>query len=232
MNMRMTYAEIPADSVVYDPETGLFPFSSRKEVDKDHVYRIAQSIEETGYWSPILVRAETMQGLAGNHRFLALLHLAEKSGTPLETLKVPALLVECDEGEAVAIGLLENEMRKQLTQWELVKAILRVSSKRGEAVERLYRLDGKTVEQLRFWPDGLDHDAEEEAIKRSARARLPSEWWRVIQEQLADHDQLRATLQGRLRDPSWVIGRTLEDLNEEITLRLRASGIRFETGKT
>jgi len=232
MNMRMTYAEIPADSVVYDPQTGLFPFSSRKEVDKDHVYRIAQSIEETGYWSPILVRAKTMQGLAGNHRFLALLHLAEKNGTPLETLKIPALLVECDEGEAVAIGLLENEMRKQLTQWELVKAILRVSSKRGEAVERLYRLDGKTVEQLRFWPDGLDHDAEEEAIKRSARARLPSDWWRAIHERLADHDQLRACLQEKLRDPSWVLGRTLEDLNEEITLELRGSGIRFEAGKT
>jgi hypothetical protein len=232
MNMRMTYAEIPADSVVYDTQTGLFPFSSRKEVDKDHVCRIAQSIEETGYWSPILLRAKTMQGLAGNHRFLALLYLAEKSRTPLETLKVPALLVECDEEEAVAIGLLENEMRKQITQWELVKAILRVSSKRGGAVERLYRLDGKTVEQLRFWPDGLDHKAEEEAIKRIARTRLPSEWWRVIQEQLTDHDQLRATLQERLRDPSWVIGRTLEDLNEEITLELRASGIRFETGKT
>lgn len=123
MSSEIKFAEISANSVVYDHDTSLFPFSPRCEIDEGLIERLKRSIDETGMWQPIVVREETREGIAGNHRFLAYLQYAEEHEMSIEDLKLPAMLVDCDEGLAVTIALIENELREDLTQWEAVKAV-------------------------------------------------------------------------------------------------------------
>ncbi len=140
--------EILAKSVVYDHYTRLFPFSPRREVTPDLIERLRKSMSETGMWQPIVVRIGTMEGIAGNHRFLAYLELAEEQKHDLETLTIPAMLVDCDEGMAVTIGLIEDELRENLTPWESVQAVLKAFEKKPKTVEKVLEVDTNTVERF------------------------------------------------------------------------------------
>ncbi|MEJ2558861.1 MAG: ParB N-terminal domain-containing protein, partial [Anaerolineae bacterium] len=123
---------------MYNHYTQLFPFSPRRKVVHGLVKRLKRSIAETGMWQPIVVRAGTTEGIAGNHRFIAHLELAREAGLDEETLMVPAILVDCDEGLAVSIALMENEIREGLTQWEIVRALIKASEKKPKVVETVF----------------------------------------------------------------------------------------------
>ena len=82
MAPKITLTEVSASSVVYDHYTRLFPFSPRREIDQDLVERLKRSITETGMWMPVVVQAGTMEGIAGNHRFLAYWELAPVAFPP------------------------------------------------------------------------------------------------------------------------------------------------------
>jgi hypothetical protein len=230
MDQKVTLTSIPASSVVYDEQTGLFVFSPRMRTDADLVDRLKRSMAETGMWQPIVVRADTMEGIAGNHRFLAQLELAEDAGLRQEHVGVMAVVVSCDEGLAVTIALAENEMRRDLTDWETVRALVAASKAKPNAAEVLFDVDGQTVEQLSFWQDQLAQDAEEQ--RREQRTRLTREWPRLINSRLAEYPDLHARFMEPLRHPSWVRARSLDELDAAITRSLVAHGIRFERGQT
>lgn len=232
MAPKITLTEISASEVVYDPYTQLFPFSPRRETDQDLVEWLKRSMSETGIWQPIVLRESTKEGIAGNHRFLACLELAKEAGNDGDDLKIPAILVDCDEGLAVSIALMENEVRENLTQWEAVRAVIKAFEKKPRVVETVFEVDGNTIEQLRLWEGELDHEAEVEERRRKLQGRLTRQWIRLINDRLGEYPELRTYFLTQLRYPSWVQARTIEELDQDITRALLSHSIRFEVGQT
>jgi hypothetical protein len=232
MLSHITFAEVPAGSVVYDHCTRLFPFSPRREIDWNLVKRLKRSIAETGMWQPVIIRAGTLEGIAGNHRFLACLELAPEKGRDPAELMIPVVLVECDEGLAVSIGLMENDLRENLTQWETVRALLKAAERKPEVVETVFEVDGATIEQLRLWDKELDHDTEAKERRRTLQARLTRDWTALINECLPEYPQLHAKFMEQLRHPTWVQARSLDELGRAITCALLSHGVHFGMGKT
>jgi hypothetical protein len=232
MASRIKYSEISAKKVIYDHSTHLFPFSPRKEIDTSLIKRLKRSIAETGNWQPIVVRSGTLEGIAGNHRFLALLDLAKEQNTDIGELLIPAMLIKCDEGMAVTIALAENEFRENLTQWETVRALIKSVEKKPKIAEAIFEVDGETVEQLRLWDKELDYDAEYQARRRELQARLTREWVAVINTRLGAYPELRGKILEQLRHPTWVHAQSLGELDRAITHALRKNGVHFEIGKT
>ena len=81
-------------------KVGVGGYVSREEAES-RVDELKASIEEVGMIQPIVVRADTMEGIAGNHRFLAYMAYADENGLKGTNLKIPAMVVDCDEGEVV-----------------------------------------------------------------------------------------------------------------------------------
>jgi len=232
MASKVKYSEISAKKVVYDHSTRLFPFSPCKEIDTSLIERLKRSIAETGNWQPIVVRSGTLEGIAGNHRFLALLELSKEQNTDIDELTIPAMLINCDEGMAVTIALVENEFRENLTQWETVRAIIKSVEKKPKIAETVFEVDGETVEQLRLWDKELDYDAEHQARRRELQARLTREWVAVINTRLSAYPDLRSKFFEQLRHPTWVHAQSLGELERAITHALRKYGAHFELGIT
>lgn len=228
----ITLAEIPASSVVYDHDTRLFPFSPRREIDPSLVERLKHSIAATGVWQPIVVQAGTLEGIAGNHRFLACLEHAAEQGSSIESLRIPAVLIDCDEGLAVSIALIENELRENLTQWEMVRALIKAVERKPEVVEPVFEVDKPTVEQLRFWESELDYENEARERQQALQARLTRQWIALIHDRLDQHPQLRTHFLQQLRHPIWVQAHTLAELDRAITRALLSQGVHFEMGTT
>jgi hypothetical protein len=157
MSPKIRFAEISATEIVYDHSTGLFPFSPRREIDRDLVARLKHSIAETGLWEPVVVRAQTLEGIAGNHRFLAVTEFATDRGQTLHEVQLPVALIDCDEGLAVSIALIKNELREDLTKWEAVRALIKTVERKPAVANTVFRVDGEVVEQLRLWEKELDY---------------------------------------------------------------------------
>ncbi|TET49342.1 MAG: hypothetical protein E3J64_09780 [Anaerolineales bacterium] len=191
MELQVTLTSIPAASVVYNEETGLFVFSPRREIDRVLVEGLKRSMAETGVWQPIVVRARTMEGIAGNHRFLAQVELAKERGLNQGDVEIMAAVVDCDEGLAVTIALAENEIRQNLTEWEAVRALVAAAKVKPKAAEAVFEVDGKTVEQLRFWQDELNYEAEAEERRRELQSRLTRDWPGLVTSRLTDYPDLR-----------------------------------------
>lgn len=232
MSPEIRLVELAADQIVYDHYTRLFPFSPRQKIDDELVGRLKRSITETGMWQPIVVRANTFEGIAGNHRFLAYLELMKAQGLDVSDSKIPAMLVDCDEGLAVAIALIENELREDNTPLESVQALLKAVQRKPKVVESVFNVDGQTIEQLRFWQQDQDFQAEAEARRKSLRLKLTREWTALINERLAEYPELQTRFLEQLRNPTWVQAQTLEELARAITQALLRHGIHFEPGKT
>jgi hypothetical protein len=232
MASKVKYSEISVKKVVYDHSTRLFPFSPRKEIETSLIERLKRSIAETGNWQPIVVRSGTLEGIAGNHRFLALLELAKEQNMNIDELTIPAMLIKCDEGMAVTIALAENEFRENLTQWEMVRALIKSVEKKPKVAETVFEVDGETVEQLRLWDKELDYDGEHQARRRELQTRLTREWVAVINTRLSAYPDLRSKFLEQLRHPTWVHAQSLEELDRAITHALRKYGAHFELGIT
>ena len=97
MSIQIEFVEIPASKVVHDYHTRLFPFSSRRAINQSPVERLKRSITETGLWQLIVVRTQTLEGVAGNHGYLAYLEFAAEYGLNPERLMIPAARVDGDE---------------------------------------------------------------------------------------------------------------------------------------
>lgn len=223
---------VPEINIVYNHGTRLFPFSPRIVIDRNLVEKLKRSISETGFWQPIVVRAESMEGIAGNHRFLAYLELAKEKGLNMAEITVLAMVVDCDEGTAVAIALIENEGREDLTDFERVHTMIKAAERKPKLVENIFEVDGYIAEQLRFWEKEFEEATESNKRRKSMRSQLTRKWVMLINDRLADYSELRTHFFEQLKYPTWVQARTLEEFEEEITQALLSRGIRFEQGKT
>ena len=116
--LRETEAPAPAQGLeeiplnLIDPN----PFQPRTTLTDDGLDELANSIRVSGLLQPILIRpaGERYQLVAGERRWRA----AGKAG--LE--KVPAVVRDIGDGEALELALVENLLREELNPLEVAKA--------------------------------------------------------------------------------------------------------------
>lgn len=93
------------------------PYQPRKSFDETSLQELANSIEQSGVFQPIIVRKSAVKGyelIAGERRFRAS-KLAGK-----ET--IPAIIREFDEEAMMQIAVLENLQREDLNPLEEAEA--------------------------------------------------------------------------------------------------------------
>lgn len=132
------------------------PFQSRKQVDRDAVEALAQSIKQAGFWETALrVRKHNgaYQLVWGHQRLEALRKLGHK--------EVPVEVVELDDLRMAEESLIENLQRTGLYEIDKAEAIARVlnmlmttgrsTSSRNKAIDQICSLLGyqspRTIEE-------------------------------------------------------------------------------------
>lgn len=117
------YRDIPLDDLVIGKGQGRIQSPGREVED------LARSIETQGLLQPIVVCAarnrEKWEILAGQRRFLAHKHLRRDS------ISAAVLDERVDEGQAKAISITENLVRRQLSSKELKDGILYLYNRYG-----------------------------------------------------------------------------------------------------
>jgi len=115
------------------------PSQPREDFDPKALKELADSIKSQGILQPLLVRKlpddDSYQLIAGERRFRA----AKLAGLK----KVPALIKEVDEQQALALSLIENLQRKDLNPIEEAKAYRKLIEDFKLTQEELAELLGK-----------------------------------------------------------------------------------------
>ena len=111
--------DMKKDQVVEIPLSDLRPnpYQPRKSFDETTLQELANSIEQSGVFQPIIVRQSAVKGyelIAGERRFRAS-KLAGKES-------IPAIIREFDEEEMMQIAVLENLQREDLNPLEEAEA--------------------------------------------------------------------------------------------------------------
>jgi len=115
------------------------PFQPRAAFDDTALAELTASIREKGLLQPIVVRRvgnDRYQLIAGERRFRA----AQRAG--LE--RIPIVVRDADDGEALELALIENLQRENLNPVEEARAYQRLADEFGLAQEDIARRVGKS----------------------------------------------------------------------------------------
>ena len=223
----MNYARLRISQIVYDRVSGKFPYSSRLLIDAVLVDRIATSIHENGLLQPIAVKADTLEGISGNHRLLAYCRYLRDLGLDPDQEEVDVHLVDCTEAEAVLIALEENELREDLTNQERLRGYIKAHKRNPTGVHKVFKIDEATATQLALWENG-DLDRSDIPVKKI----VSRDWIRVINTKLSRHPDLRCEFLDKIKKSTFQNVWSVETLNEEIDRALLGYGVKFEQGNT
>lgn len=114
------------------------PYQPRQEFDEMELRELAGSIHEVGLIQPIVVRrVETGYELVAGERRLRACKL-------LGLTEIPALLMELDDKQVAALGLIENLQRKDLNYFEEALAYARLINDFGLTQEEVAQKVGKS----------------------------------------------------------------------------------------
>ncbi len=97
------------------------PYQPRREFDEDRLSELVESIREHGVLQPIIVRRGAVSGyeiIAGERRARAVQKLGQD--------RIPALIREISDREAMEIALIENLQREDLNPIEIAEAYSRI----------------------------------------------------------------------------------------------------------
>lgn len=134
-------AELRANGELHDlPLEYLQPgqYQPRKQMDKEPLDELAQSIREQGVMQPILVRpisAKRYEIIAGERRWRAS-QIAQKD-------TIPAIVKELDDQTAIALALIENLQREDLNPMEEAEALFRLQQEFKLTQEEVAKTVGK-----------------------------------------------------------------------------------------
>lgn len=140
-NVDASSAELRANGELHDlPLEYLQPgqYQPRKQMDKEPLDELAQSIREQGVMQPILVRpisAKRYEIIAGERRWRAS-QLAQKD-------TIPAIVKELDDQTAIALALIENLQREDLNPMEEAEALFRLQQEFKLTQEEVAKTVGK-----------------------------------------------------------------------------------------
>jgi ParB family transcriptional regulator, chromosome partitioning protein len=123
--------ELPVESLVPNPQ------QPRRSFDGQALEELAASIRSSGVLQPLVVRPRGSQYeiLVGERRWRA----AQQAGLA----RVPAIVREASDAEALELGLVENLLREDLNPVEAAQAYQRLLAEFGWAQEELARRLGK-----------------------------------------------------------------------------------------
>jgi ParB family chromosome partitioning protein len=113
------------------------PHQPRERFDKDHLGKLAASIERHGILQPIVVRRrEDRYQLIMGERRLRAARMAGKTS-------VPAIVREATDGDSLKYALMENLQREDLNPLEEAKGFLELRDEFGLSVNEIAALLGK-----------------------------------------------------------------------------------------
>jgi ParB family transcriptional regulator, chromosome partitioning protein len=123
--------ELPVESLVPNPQ------QPRRQFDPQALDELAASIRSSGVLQPLVVRPRGGQFeiLVGERRWRA----AQQAGLG----RVPAIVREASDAEALELGLVENLLREDLNPVEAAQAYQRLLAEFGWTQEELARRLGK-----------------------------------------------------------------------------------------
>jgi ParB family chromosome partitioning protein len=123
--------DLPVDSLVPNPQ------QPRKNFDPRALEELATSIRASGVLQPLVVRPRGSQFeiLVGERRWRA----AQQAGL----IRVPAIVREASDAEALELGLVENLLREDLNPVEAAQAYQRLLAEFGWTQEELAQRLGK-----------------------------------------------------------------------------------------
>lgn len=124
--------EVPIDSIVPNP------FQPRESFGEEALQELSASIRENGLLQPLLVRRISggYQLIAGERRFRA----AQRAGLQ----RVPVVVRDADDREALELALIENLQRQDLNPLEEAHAYQRLSEEFGLTQEEIARRVSKS----------------------------------------------------------------------------------------
>ncbi len=117
----MPIAQTPGFEEVGVDQVYRSPHQPRLEIPEEGIEELAASIESQGLMQPIVVRPRSGGGyelIAGERRWRA----AQKAGVD----RIPAIVREADDREAMAMALIENIQREALTPLEEATGLRRL----------------------------------------------------------------------------------------------------------
>ena len=123
--------ELPIESLIPNPQ------QPRKTFDDQALQELAASIRSSGILQPLVVRPRGTQYeiLVGERRWRAAQHAG--------LVRVPAIVREASDAEALELGLVENLLREDLNPVEAAQAYQRLLAEFGWTQEELARRLGK-----------------------------------------------------------------------------------------
>jgi ParB family transcriptional regulator, chromosome partitioning protein len=123
--------ELPVESLIPNPQ------QPRRNFDSQALEELAASIRSSGVLQPLVVRPRGTQFeiLVGERRWRA----AQQAGLT----RVPAIVREASDAEALELGLVENLLREDLNPVEAAQAYQRLLAEFGWTQEELARRLGK-----------------------------------------------------------------------------------------
>jgi ParB family chromosome partitioning protein len=112
------------------------PHQPRRHIDEEGIEALARSIAENGLLQPIVVRRDSNRAgafeiVAGERRWRA----TQRVGLS----RIPAIVLNLSDVQALELGLLENLQREDLTALELAQGYQRLMSDFGHSQESLAR---------------------------------------------------------------------------------------------
>ncbi|MGN1393350.1 MAG: ParB/RepB/Spo0J family partition protein [Succinivibrionaceae bacterium] len=125
-----------------DLEIGLLQrgiYQPRKDIEQERLLELADSIKSQGIIQPIVVRPvenNRYEIIAGERRWQA----AKLAGL----IKVPCIIKQIADNDAMAIALIENIQREDLNVIEQAEALLQLSQKLSLTHEELAKKVGKS----------------------------------------------------------------------------------------
>lgn len=132
---------LPADNVPHSADVDSIspnPFQPRETFDEGTIEELAASIREKGLLQPLVVRRTEhgLQLIAGERRFRA----ARRAGLT----KVPVIVRDASDSEALELALIENLQRENLNPIEEARAYQRLAEEFGLSQEDIARRVGKS----------------------------------------------------------------------------------------
>ncbi len=118
------------------------PYQPRQVFDEEEITLLANSIEKHGLLQPLVVRrkGDKFEIIAGERRYRALKKLGKQSA--------PAFVIDVSDQEAMALAIIENIDRKDLTLWELATAIQNIKESMNMSLDDLSALLGKSKSHI------------------------------------------------------------------------------------
>lgn len=188
----------------------------RQEFDADELGRLADSIEEKGVLQNLLVRErrrETDDGLgdyeiiAGERRYRALGLLIQDQRWEPGLANVPVRVIEADDGEALALALLENLQREQLRPLE-----------EADAFQKLHDIDPKLWTTQRI-ADRIGRSRRHVQLRLNLRTRLNDDTQAALAGEKITLRQALAIMAAPAERHEILLERTLLDDGEYRRLR-------------